>query len=56
MCALRGVEVTVEIGKPDRFVIVEPLEDPVPCEVPAQPPDEEQPNERPREPEEVPAR
>jgi hypothetical protein len=47
-------EVAVKIGKPERFVIVEPLKDPVPREVPAEPPEKEEP--RPREPEKVPAR
>ena len=35
---LRREEVALKIGKPERFVTVEPLEDPVPREVQAEPP------------------
>jgi hypothetical protein len=49
-------EITVEIGKPERFVTVEPLTDPVPREQPAEPPEKEEPRERPTVPEKVPAR
>jgi hypothetical protein len=44
----------MEIGKPRRTVIVEPIEDPVPRELPEEPPQKE-PVEAPHEPEKVPA-
>ncbi len=45
----------MEIGKPRRTYIVEPLEDPVPREHPAEDPPEEAPFVAPREPQKVPA-
>ncbi len=44
----------MEIGKPRRTVIVEPIEDPVPQELPEEPPQKE-PVGAPHEPEKVPA-
>jgi len=45
----------MEIGEPQRTIIVEPLEDPVPREAPREPEAEPKPAQAPLEPETLPA-